>query len=369
MARIKVDRIDVTQPCGAERWWQLCDRAEGLLIQQTMDWCRVLTQAYSDKPCFLIASQNGQDLGGLPLYRFDSELGSIFSSVPGAGALGGVIHAADLFPEHICSIYEALLGYAVALASDEAALALTVISHPLLKDAGLITDAMKPDVVFHNFTQATRVCDVASEGAFILPNNKDRNPGKTIRKARGAGVCTFLATTDSDFRQWLAIHEKRHSELGLAGLGSNLLERVFKEPAPPNGAFLILSELDDAICGGGLFIHTSFCCDAFMLSMDSTYRNEAPNYAVMETAFLEMDRRGIQFFNWQSSPSRQSGVYKFKNQWGCAEYAYLFATRLFVPRDEILKIGRQRLAAAFNGHFIVPFGLFDEPLAQEFGKT
>lgn len=368
MFELVVEQLGVDRNEGQRRWRRLESRAQSLLVQQTLDWQHMVTQVYGDRPVFLIARADGEDVGGLPLYRFEQESGVVYNSSPGAGPLGGVLTVSGISQELRVEVYRRLLNSACAIASADNALALSIITHPMLSDAQLYNDIFAPDFVFENFTQVTRVKEAVAGGVFILPNNKQRNPGRTIKKARRAGVLACLAETDATIEKWLAIHEKRHAELGVPALSRDFLSRTLTELRDPNGAFLMVSEVDGKLCGGCLFVYTPYCCDAFMLSMDSAYASLSPNYVVMEAAFIEMERRNIEFFNWQSSPSRNSGVYQFKSQWGCKEVSYSFVTRTFAGLNALLDLGERTLKEQFPGHFVVPYGLFDDPERRRFAK-
>jgi hypothetical protein len=325
-------------------------------IQQSTKWAQIIRSLGTDEPYFLMAVEAGRLIGGLPLYLFKAPPGAILTSVPHAGPLGGVFHCADIAAE---PIYAALLAEADKLATARQCLAMTLITSPFADDLPLYEKHLRPSIVFENFTQAVPIADAVRDGRFILRNNKKANPGATIRKAEAAGFSTRLCTERADFQSWYSIHVKRSAEIGTAPLKRALVEGIWENLASDGSSFLQLVLDGDRIAAGCLFILNRDVCDVFAVSMDSAYAAQSPNYLAIRDALIEMWRRGVKLMNWQSSPRRRDGVYKFKRQWGSVERPYFFVTKTYGKPDVILKLGPERARREYADHFLVPFGVFE----------
>jgi hypothetical protein len=72
--------------------------------------------------------------------------------------------------------------------------------------------------------------------------------------------------------------------------------------------------------------------------------------------------RGVRIYNWQSSPSRDSGVYRYKRQWGSREAPYTYVTRRLCDPARLSAIGREGVERAYPWHYVVPFAAFDAGL-------
>src|SRR6266850_1533999 len=99
------------------------------------------------------------------------------------------------------------------------------------------------------------------------------------------------------------------------------------------------------------------------MSMDSVHSAKAPNYPLVEQSLFAMWRRGVRYMNWQSSPRRGDGVYRFKKQWGSEERPYYFVTKVYCAPEKILSIGAEGIRRAYPGHYVVPFGVFESGFA------
>jgi hypothetical protein len=353
MQAIAFDLSEAENHARYDRLFESCAQA---FIQQSASWAEIIRDLSPDRPIFLLALDGDEPVGGLPLYLYESEPGPIITSVPHAGPLGGVFCLPGLDPD---PIYAALLAKADAVARDNRCLALSIITNPMADDIDHYRRHLHPTVTFENFTQVVPLEVAVRDGQFCLPDNDERNPGRTIRKAEAAGLVPVLATEDQQFEAWYAVHRQRHGELGLQPLSESLLHRIWRDLGRENKAFLQLVMSGEEIATGCLFIHHRDVCDAFIMSMASKFSKAAPNYLLTKAALLEMARRGIKTFNWQSSARRGDGVYNFKKQWGSREERYFFVTRTYCPDATILALGKEGARRHYPDHFLVPFAAFD----------
>lgn len=331
-------------------------------VQQSTLWAEVIRGLGPDEPIFAMAVRGGVAVAGLPLYLFHGPAGSVLTSIPQAGPLGGVFQRAGESPG---PVYQALLTEAVRIAAARECIALTLITNPFTDDLQLYEQHLQPDLVFENFTQVVDLRNVIRNGEWILPNNSERNPGRTIKKAKAAGLMSRLSEDAGEFDRWYAIHQRRHTELGLTPLRRGLLERIHSLLRPRGNAFLQMVMTGDEIAAGCLYVHHRDVCDAFIMSMHSDHGAKAPNYLLMEQAMFTMARREIRYLNWQSSPRRGDGVYNFKKQWGSEERLYYFVTKLFGRKERILALGADGVRSGYPGHYVVPFSAFDSGLSQK----
>jgi hypothetical protein len=73
---------------------------------------------------------------------------------------------------------------------------------------------------------------------------------------------------------------------------------------------------------------------------------------------------GLRFWNWEGSPSRDSGVYRFKAKWGSVESGYRIYVRSFASPEMFRRIGADRLAGDFPNFYVYPFQLLSPAAAH-----
>jgi len=224
--------------------------------------------------------------------------------------------------------------------------------------------------MYENFTQIVVIEKAVGDGHVIIPSNKKGNPAATIRKAESVGFFPKLCTTMNEFERWYSIHLQRAADIGIRPLQRRLIERIWRDLGKQGRSFLQLVMAGDEIAAGSLFILHRDVCDVFAISMDSRYAQDSPNYVVFKAALLEMSRRGVKFMNWQSSPKRGDGVFKFKRQWGSEERLYSFVTKTYCDEAAILSLGADGARREYPDHFLVPFGVFAQGrLSGKFAKA
>ena len=331
-------------------------------IQQSTLWAEVIKDIGPDEPIFLLAERNGEAVGGLPLYLYRGPAGNLLTSVPQAGPLGGVFLRAG---EPAAPVYAALLGEAARLSRTHDCLALTLITNPFEDDLALYREYLAPELVLENFTQVMPMESAARDGEFILPNSIDPNIRRHIRKSIASGYSVRPAIAKSDFVNWYSVHIERHTEIGATPLDQSLLSSIAGElVACERGLFLVV-EKAGVVRGGCLLVLHRRIADVFILSTGTSAAREGVNYLLIKDALILLERRGVHFLNWQSSPRRGDGVYNFKKQWGSEETLYYFVTKLNCPPERIRALGSEGIRRGYPGHFVVPFGVFESGFAQK----
>jgi hypothetical protein len=336
-------------------------RCAGAYIQQSTLWAEAIAGIGPDEPVFLLARRHGVAVAGLPLYLFRGAAGNIMTSVPQAGPLGGIfVHPG----EDKTPAYAALLARAQDLARQHDCLCMSVITNPLEDDLALYERWLQPDLVLDNFTQVIPLERVVSHGQWILADNASRNPGKTIKVARSAGFTSRTTDSLDEFERWYGVHERRYAELQLTPLPRVLLRNLFAHLRPSGNACLHLVLAGDEIAAGSLLVRHRDVCDVLVISMDMKYAAQSPSYLLFQDVLLALAAQGVRWMNWQSSPRRSDGVYKFKKQWGSEERPYHFVTKLFCAPEQLMAMGVDGVRKHYPGHYVAPFGAFSAGFSQ-----
>lgn len=364
MSPLRVTAFGLDDLAARQRYDALFEACPRAFIQQSTWWAEVIAPLGPDRPLFLLAEGEDGAEAGLPLYRFAGPAGAIMTSVPQAGPLGGVFCRDGLTKARRDQAYGVLLSEAAAVAEATGCLALSLITNPLAADAGHYRRHLVPDLEFENFTQWVPVAEVMTKDGTLLMSGGVAN---RVRRGRREGLCCRRLGL-ADFAAWYAIHQERHADLGIAPLPELLLRRLLEELEPRGKAFLLGVEHGGELISGGLFVRHRAVCDVFIMSMRRAAAKLYPNYALTDAALRECAASGSEMLNWQSSASRDSGVYAFKAQWKAREAPYSFVTRLLGDPAPLLALGKAGLAAAYGGHYVLPFGWFDQPETRLFRK-
>jgi hypothetical protein len=360
MYKLSIDIIDPRNNEERARYDRLFEQCPDAYIQQSSLWADIISDLGPDIPVFLIAHDAGRDLAAFPLYLFESPHGAILTSVPQPGALGGIFVRPEVAQEEYGNIYDAMLSSSLDMARERECLVCSVITNPIHDDIEHYQRGMTPDYIFENFTQYIDIGEFFDGDRVTLRNyNRRSNLSRNIKHSRSFGFNVELCTEREDFLKWYEVHKKRHAELGAVPLSIDLFSRMFHVLVPQKKAGLLLVKDGSRVCSGSFFVYHKNVMDVYMLSMDSEYSGTKCNYLCVDHSLRWARDLGIKYYNWQSSSSIDSGVYRFKEQWGSVRSTYCYATKKLDGEQRIRDLGREGISEHYPWHYVVPFGVFE----------
>ncbi len=319
--------------------------------QQTPGWRDVITSLGVDEPLFLACRRSAELLGVLPAYRFEGPLGAILTSCAQAGPLGGV---AILPGADARSVYRALLARFVELAAERGCAVATVISNPFWPDRELYEELLSPDFTLENVCQVLDLESALDTTGRVVGSSK--NLRRNLRKAHSAGFVIDEEQSLANVEEWYAIHEARHREIGAAPLPRALFTAALTHMVPRGKAryfFVRLPGSGEMVAGGFYVCHGSVI-DALMPAVHTAHANLGPNVALALHSMRWAREHGLRYYNWQPSPP-DSGVYRFKRQWGSRDVAYAYYSRITGDVEPILRSSPQAIRSGYPWHYVVPF--------------
>jgi hypothetical protein len=364
---MKISVIRLTDPDRAlyDTFFESCG---GAFLQQSTYWAEVIAELGPDTPFFLLAEDAGEPLAGLPLYLFEHRLGNVLTSVPQTGPLGGMFLRPSLSATTARACYAALLQEAVSLAQAHRCVALSLITHPFINDLPHYQAHLQPDYVFENFTQYIELREhFDPAGAVRLPDYHRRtNLSRNLAKARRAGFRLRYCTDPSEIDALYQVHLKRHAEIAAPPIDARLLRNIAIHLVPRGKAFFLVIESDTGIASWGVYLHHREVVDVLRLNMDSAAAAHCPNFFNTDESLRHCLPLGVTHYNWQSAPSRASGVYRYKQQWGSRESTYHYVTKLFCPPTYLAELGLETLQREYPLHFIAPYAAATQNFAPGF---
>lgn len=335
----------------------LFEDCAGAFVQQSTWWAEVIAELGPDTPFFLLASDGGVPVAGLSLYLYEHSLGNALVSVPQAGPLGGIFYRDGLSEDVIDACYEGLLQEAIALGRARDCISVSIITNPFRDDVSRYHTFFAPDYILENYTQSMNLWEYFDpNGIVCFPNYHSRtNLRRNLGKARQAALKVRFGVADSELDGLLALHVKRHEEIAAPPLDERLIRNIARRLLPQKKAFFTVVEGDSGIASWGIYLHHRDVVDVLRLNLNSEYARAGANFLNTDASLEYAHRLGVRTYNWQSSPSRDSGVYRYKQQWGAHESIYYFVIRLLCPVERLISIGVETLKREFPLHFVVPY--------------
>jgi len=356
---LKAQVFDCSNRLLCDRYDRLFEACSKAFIQQSRYWAEVIQDLGPDQAIFLLCEDEGRDIAALPLYLYKHRLGSILGSVPQAGPMGGVFFREDLDENRIADLYRCLIDAALELARSHHCLTLSLISNPFTDDLPYYERYLLPTYVLENFTQY-----------IPLKESHRRSHGhrNNLNKAKKSVYQIRFCEEDKSLEEWIELHQKSHTALGAEPLNQRLLENIVYVLGARKKMGLLLVYAQDKIVSGGLYIYHRNVMDVFMLSLTRETIRPSPNFLNTEASISWAKDMGIEIYNWQSSPSRESGVYAYKKQWGSLEKDYYFVTKLLCVPERIQEMGLQTMKTAYSQHYVLPYAVFTQGFQNKYFK-
>lgn len=318
--------------------------------QQTPAWRNVITRIDRDEPMFLGCRQNGALVGVLPAYRFAGPLGAILTSAPQAGPLGGI--ACTRGPE-APAVYSALLGAYTDLAVRVDCSLATVVSNPFWPDREFYA-SFRPDYVLENRCLALDLKrDVDAHGNLLGVSSHVR---RHLRRAAQSGLVIDESQNPANVDAWYRVHAARHREIGATPLPPGLFTAALDEMVPRGKArfFFVREATGGEIVAGGFYVLHGGTIDALMPSVSSEFAKRGANYLLARHSIRWAWEQGLRFYNWQPSPP-ESGVYRFKKQWGSRDHDYGYFTRVTGDASRFTNSTPEEVRDGYRWHYVLPF--------------
>jgi hypothetical protein len=132
-----------------------------LSAQNGVNWRNLICDIKQDEAYFVVARQNGEITGALPLYLFKNKCGNVFTTNPWNTISGIILSKHNLSEQH--QISEALLDYSILLAHEMDCSTLTINTNPFIDDDYSLYSSLNPEYILENFVQYIEINEIFNE--------------------------------------------------------------------------------------------------------------------------------------------------------------------------------------------------------------
>lgn len=290
-------------------------------------------------PSYLGLRRNGALVAVLPAFLKRTPQGSVLSSLPFFGPNGGVICDPAVAGEAV----PALLGAAREfLRAEPAPLTMTVYTPLLGQDAGLYSHCLDDGIAIDRFTQLTPL-----DGT---PWSKGLR--YDIRRAAAMGLTIGQDVDAGRLAEFYAIYRQNCADAGIPLKPFAVVEALARRP---DLAQFYFAHHDGRMVAGLVTLSSPRWVSYYMPCTLAEARGMQPGSLLIDHAAAEARAAGRLWWNWEGSPGRDSGVYRFKQRWNSRESAFRIHVVPFCPPERLAALGRDGLAAAFPWFFVYPF--------------
>ena len=339
--------VELLKSADEEQYEKYLLGKEGTLIYQSLKYRFFLEKLLKDKSFYLVAKENGNIKGVLPIMvRCNDLYGCIANSLPFYGSNGSII--ADN-----SDVFEALINEYMRIADEKQWLAGTIISSPFDKNDLYFQQNIKPFFLDKRIGQVT----------YLPPNNIDYKEAifemiyssarRNIRKARKGGICVDIDNSDSSIEFLYMTHRKNIEKInGIAKKRSffEVFPRVFEEKMDYN---IYIAHKGGRKIAALLVLYYNKTVEYFTPAIVEENRTDQPLPMIIYQAMCDAVKRGFKYWNWGGTWLTQDGVYAFKKKWGSVDLPYYYYTYIF--NKDILQLNKDEVLKNYENYFVYPF--------------
>ena len=150
-------------------------------------------------------------------------------------------------------------------------------------------------------------------------------------------------------------------DINASVIPDDIFQALRRHVIPSGNAEVIYALKDGTVVGGTWVILNENIMDYYATAFRSEDRNGQPGNWIVHALLERARARGIQYFNWQSSPSRESGVYRFKARWGSMEGKHHYLTKITGDIGSFESIPLEVIKNQYQWHYLLPYEKLGKP--------
>ena len=302
----------------------------------------LLVEAGAGKPVYLGARLHGDLVGFLPAFVRESSAGIVYSSLPYFGPNAGVLCGDH---ELRAEIHAVLLRALLERADQDAALSCSIYTPFMFDRFDLYDTALPGATVVNKFTLHLDVTTFTPSKGIAYD----------LRRTKQLGVEVSKDITAQRVEDFYLLYEQNCRDYGIPLKSKRCVESLLREDILGQHTDIYFAFHREKLVAGLLMIWSPLTASYYIPCTLAGARALQPSTLLIDQAVQDARARGIQLWNWESSPSRESGVYQFKKKWGSIEGTYRIYLQTFRPHETFRCLGREGILRHFPFYFVYSF--------------
>ena len=177
-----------------------------------------------------------------------------------------------------------------------------------------------------------------------------------IRKSLKSNVLVSTEITQDRIDALYFIYIQNCNDFGIPEKPKTCIEILCNQSSnSKDNVTVYFAELDGVVIGGLIMIWSKSVASYFLPCSLNEHRSLQSNTFLISIAIEEAKKRNIKIWNWESSPSVESGVYSFKQKWGSVNSDYNIYIKPLKEEQFFLDLGKTQIASLFPNYFVYPF--------------
>jgi hypothetical protein len=290
---------------------------------------------------FIARNDSGMVVGYMPTMVKESELGKVISSLPFFGPNAGVLCATH-------DVIEPILNCLKGWIAEQRPISTSIYTPFEDHRAESIYASLMPDALrIEKFTNFIKLDSLSFNSGLLYD----------LRKAEKGGVVVEATSDIALVPDIYAIYIRNCEDYGIPPKPYACVEELVRSSASNNRTATYIARKDGQIIGALIMIYSPITASYYLPCSIHEFRSLQPTSLLIHHAMMECKKRGLAYWNWEASPSRESGVYKFKKKWGSEDGSYSIFILPGRPKEDFAAWGQEGISRAFPFFFVYPFHL------------
>jgi hypothetical protein len=176
-----------------------------------------------------------------------------------------------------------------------------------------------------------------------------------LRKAKRLDVEVSKDISTERVEAFYGLYTMNCLEYGIPLKPKECVQRLFSEDVLGRHSDVYFAFCKGEMIGGLLMIWSPLTASYYIPCTLPSARTMQPGTVLIDRAVQDARQRGIRYWNWESSPSRDSGVFQFKKKWGSTEASYRVYAQTFRPDETFRNLGKDGIQREFPYYFVYAF--------------
>jgi hypothetical protein len=232
---------------------------------------------------------------------------------------------------------------------------LTVGTSPLLTTdhESAYVAAIEPT---HTFENSVQLQSLTSHPLEQLSKKRRGAIESEIRRGENAGFLAIDRFDETQLGEWLSIYSTRYAEIGATPYPDEFHRQLHHRGVPAGIAEMhgVTDANTGRLLGGIAFLVSAREATYFSSAFVSGVRHLYPTTFLLNRAFRAFRARGVETFNWHSSPT-SGGVHAYKQRWGATEHRHFYLAKLMHDDSCLFDLMTDEVRQLFPFRFVLPF--------------
>lgn len=279
----------------------------------------------------------------LPGFIRKTKIGSVYSSLPFFGPnVGAVLENKYSSKKNYELLLKKLIEY---LKSQRGIISASFYTGFLSKDFSFFEKSLKTKLYVDKFTQYLDLSKSKWNAELLYD----------IRKAKKNNVKIETKINEKRIDDFYKIYKKNCDEFGIPLKPKKSIEFLLHQGVSLGQVKCYFAYVKNMMIGGLIVIYGKEVVSYYLPCTLSSARTLQSNTLLIDFAIEEAKNNDKKIWNWESSPSQDSGVYRFKKKWGSLESKYRTYIKTFTPEEKIREYGNNTLVKNFPYFYVIPF--------------